>query len=175
MNEVRNRPHTTLPPHDLEAMLDVSRFLEQLEGPAALVGPDGQAVSLPEEAFSVLAEVVRTMRQGKAITVAPVDQLRTTQEAADFLGISRPTLVKKLEDGSIAFERPSGGRHRRVRLVDLLQYRDEQRTERRKALRELASEAQTAGAYDVNAADAADIAQILKDARKEVAKKARRG
>lgn len=175
MNEVRNRPHTTLPPHDLEAMLDVSRFLDQLEGPAALVGPDGQTVNLPEEAFSVLADVVRAMRQGKAITLAPVDQLLTTQEAADFLGISRPTLVKKLEDGSIAFERPSGGRHRRVRLVDLLQYRDEQRTERRKALREIAFETQAAGAYDVNAADAADIAQILKEARKEVAKKERRG
>lgn len=99
----------------------------------------------------------------------------TTQEAADFLSISRPTLVKKLEDGAIPFERTTGGKHRRVRLVDLLQYRDGQRTERRKALRELAAEAQAAGAYDVDAADAADIAQILKDARKEVAEMARRG
>lgn len=40
---------------------------------------------------------------------------------------------------------------------------------------ELASEAQAAGAYDVNSADAADLAKILKDARKEVAKKERRG
>ncbi len=175
MNALRNRPHTTLPPQDLDAVLDVSRFLEQLEGPAALVGPDGQAVALPAQVSSVLSEVVRAMQQGKAISVAPVDQLLTTQEAADFLGISRPTLVKKLEDGSIAFERPSGGRHRRVRLVDLLQYRDRQRTERRKALRELMAEAQAAGAYDVDTADAADIAQILKNARKEVAEKARRG
>ena len=175
MNALRNRPHTTLPPQDLDAVLDVSRFLEQLEGPAALVGPDGQAVALPAQVSSVLSEVVRAMQQGKAISVAPVDQLLTTQEAADFLGISRPTLVKKLEDGSIAFERPSGGRHRRVRLVDLLQYRDRQLTERRKALRELMAEAQAAGAYDVDTADAADIAQILKNARKEVAEKARRG
>ena len=175
MNALRNRPHTTLPPQDLDAVLDVSRFLEQLEGPAALVGPDGQAVALPAQVSSVLSEVVRAMQQGKAISVAPVDQLLTTQEAADFLGISRPTLVKKLEDGSIAFERPSGGRHRRVRLVDLLQYRDRQRTERRNALRELTAEAQAAGAYDVDTADAADIAQILKNARKEVAEKARRG
>ncbi|MHB0835866.1 excisionase family DNA-binding protein [Corynebacterium sp. HMSC05D03] len=158
-------------------MLDVSRFLDQLEGPAALVGPDGQTVKLPEEAFSVLADVVRAMRQGKAITLAPVDQLLTTQEAADFLGISRPTLVKKLEDGSIEFERTTGGKHRRVRLVDVLQYRDEQRAERRKALRELVSEAQRAGAYGAGAddVDAEDIALALKDARKAAAKKARRG
>ncbi|MCG7228645.1 excisionase family DNA-binding protein [Corynebacterium minutissimum] len=115
------------------------------------------------------------MRQGKAITVAPVDQLLTTQEAADFLSISRPTLVKKLEDGAIPFERTTGGRHRRVKLVDLLHYREEQRTERRKALRELVSEAQSAGAYGADTVGAADIAQILKDARKEVTEKARRG
>ena len=180
MNEARNhRPHTTLPPQDLKAMLDVSRFLEQQSGPTALVGPDGQAVDLPEEALSVLLDAVHAMQQGKAVTVAPVDQLLTTQQAADFLGISRPTLVKKLEDGSIAFERTTGGRHRRVRLVDLLRYRDGLRSERRKALRELASEAQRAGAYDVDTLDktdgAVDITQIFKNVRKEAAQKARRG
>ena len=178
MDEARNhRPHTTLPPQDLKAVLDVSRFLERLKGPAALVGSDGQAVDLPEEAFRVLAEAVRAMQQGKAVTVAPVDQLLTTQEAADFLGISRPTLVKKLEDGLIEFERTTGGKHRRVRLVDVLQYRDEQRAERRKALRELVSEAQRAGAYSAGTddADAEDIALSLKGARKEAAEKARRG
>ncbi|WP_306507873.1 excisionase family DNA-binding protein [Corynebacterium sp.] len=178
MNEARNqRPHTTLPPQDLEAMLDVSRFLERLERPAALVDSDGQAVNLPEEAFRVLLEAVRAMQQGKAVTVAPVDQLLTTQEAADFLGISRPTLVKKLEDGSIEFERTTGGKHRRVRLVDVLQYQDGQRAERRKALRELVSEAQRAGAYGAGTddVDAEDIALALKHARKEAAEKARRG
>lgn len=177
MNETQNHPHTALPPQDLKAMLDVSRFLERLEGPAALVGSDGQAVDLPDEAFRVLLEAVRAMQQGKAVTVAPVDQLLTTQEAADFMGISRPTLVKKLEDGLIEFERTTGGKHRRVRLIDVLQYRDEQRAERRKALRELVSEAQRAGSYDegTDDVDVADIALVLKDARKETAKKAQRG
>ena len=138
---------------------------------------DGQAVELPEDALGVLSEAVRAMQQGKAVSVASMDQLLTTQEAADFLGISRPTLVKKLEDGSIAFERTSGGRHRRVRLVDLLQYRDGRRVERRKALLELVSEAQRAGAYDAGTddVDAEDIALSLKDARKQAAKKVRRG
>ncbi|AJI80074.1 excisionase family DNA-binding protein [Corynebacterium singulare] len=178
MNEAQNhRPHVTLPPQNLEAMRDVSRFLEQQSGPTALVGPDGQAVNLPGEVLRALSDVAREMRQGKAITVAPVDQLLTTQEAADVLGISRPTLVKKLEDGSIAFERTTGGKHRRVRLVDVLRYRDGQRAERRKALRELVSEAQRVGAYDAGTDDvgAEDIALSLKDARKEAAKKERRG
>jgi excisionase family DNA binding protein len=51
------------------------------------------------------------MREGKAITLVPRTQRLTTQEAADFLGISRPTLVKLLEDGKIPFDQP--GRHRR--------------------------------------------------------------
>lgn len=162
-----------MPQHEIE------QVLEQQSGPTALVGPDGQAVDLPEEALSVLLDAVHAMQQGKTVTVAPVDQLLTTQQAADFLGISRPTLVKKLEDGSIAFECTTGGRHRRVRLVDLLRYRDGLRSERRKALRELASETQRAGAYDVDTLDktdgAVDITQIFKNVRKEAAQKARRG
>lgn len=77
----------------------------------------------------------------------------------------------------IEFERTTGGKHRRVRLVDVLQYRDGQRAERRKALRELVSEAQRSGGYDAGTddVDAEDIALALKDARKEAAKKARRG
>ncbi len=147
-------------------MLDLARFLDQIDGPAALVGPDGQTVDLPEEAFRVLGDVVRAMRLGKAITVAPVDQQLTTQEAADFLGISRPTLVKKLEDGTIAFERTSGGRHRRVRLVDLLNYREAQRQDRRAALGELTEEAVNAGAYGTSYED---YAAALKAARKNLA------
>ena len=86
-------------------------------------------------------------------------------------------MVKKLEDGSIEFERTTGGKHRRVRLVDVLQYQDGQRAERRKALRELVSEAQRAGAYGAGTddVDAEDIALALKHARKEAAEKARRG
>ena len=91
-----NATRTVLPPADLEEMLDLSRFLGALTQPAALLGPDGQTVPLPLEAFNVLREVVEAMQVGKAITVAPVDQMLTTQEAANFLGISRPTLVKLL-------------------------------------------------------------------------------
>lgn len=153
---------TVLPPEDLEAMLDLSRFLERHPEPAALVGPDGQTVPLPLEAFRVLVAVASAMREGKAITVAPIDQLLTTQEAADFLGISRPTLVKLLESGEMPFERPGAGRHRRVRLQDLLRYRDRRRVERREALDALTREAIEDGLYDTPA----DYTAALKAARK---------
>lgn len=139
---------TVLPPQDGEAMLYLSTFLAQHVQPAALVGPDGQTVPLPLEAYQVLVDVAAAMQAGKAITVAPVDQLLTTQESADFLGISRPTLVKLLETGRIPFERPAAGRHRRVRLQDVIAYQDTQRTERRVALDAMTQDAADAGLYE---------------------------
>ncbi|MGB4272058.1 MAG: helix-turn-helix domain-containing protein [Propionicimonas sp.] len=153
---------TVLPPQDMEAMLDLSKFLEQVPAPAVLLGPDGQTVPLPLEAFRVLVEVAQAMREGKAITVAPIDQLLTTQEAANFLGISRPTLVKLLETGQIPFERPGVGRHRRVRLQDVIDYQERKRDERRQALDALTREAVDAGLYQAPV----DYSQALQAARR---------
>lgn len=157
--------HTVLPPADLEGMLDLSRFLDALTQPAALLGPDGQTVPLPLEAFNVLRDVVDSMRVGKAITVAPIDQMLTTQEAANFLGISRPTLVKLLDEGRIPHELTSGGRHRRIRLHDILHYQEQKRISRRQALGELTAEAYKSGLYESGAEDYQDA---LKRARKEL-------
>ncbi|MYB25007.1 MAG: helix-turn-helix domain-containing protein [Acidimicrobiia bacterium] len=70
--------------------------------------------------FEVLREVVSAMAEGKAVTIAPIHQQLTTQEVADFLRIRRPALIELLETGQIPFEHV--GRHRRVRLIDALEY-----------------------------------------------------
>lgn len=139
---------TVLPPADLGAMLDLSRFLETVIEPPALLGPDGQTVPLPVEAYEVLVKVVASMRAGKAVTVGPLDQRLTTQEAANFLGISRPTLVKLLEQGEISYERPAAGNHRRVRLNDVLDYQRRKRADQRATFDELTEQAAEAGLYD---------------------------
>lgn len=165
MNTQLSERRTVLPPQDLEPMLDLSKFLDHhMTAPACLLGPDGQTVPLPLEAFSVLVEVAAAMRAGKAITVAPVDQSLTTQEAANFLGISRPTLVKLLESGAIPFDRPGAGRHRRVRLQDVVAYQERRRVQRRATLDELTREAADAGLYETDV----DYAAALKAARKRV-------
>lgn len=156
---------TVLPPADMEAMLDLSRFLAHVTEAAALLGPDGQTVPLPMEAYLVLVKVVESMRAGKAITVAPLDQRLTTQEAADFLGISRPTLVKLLEQGEIAYERPAAGRHRRVRLSDVLDYQSRKRQERRTTLDQMTADAAAAGHYD----EVPDYREELRTARRRKA------
>jgi excisionase family DNA binding protein len=153
------------PPRDLNALLDLGRFLEQHTEPGLLLGPDGEQVPLPEEVYRLLAEVVEAMREGKAITLVPHTQRLTTQEAADYLGVSRPTLVKLLEEGRIPFDQP--GRHRRVLFTDLVAYRERQRGERRAALEQMTQDASEAGLYGDTAED---YAAALKAARKRIAR-----
>ncbi len=154
---------TVVPPADLEQLNDLSRFLDQLTEPAALLGPDGQTMGLPMETYNLLVEVVKAMSQGKAITVAPQSQRLTTQQAADFLGVSRPTLVKLLEAGKIPFECPSGSRHRRLQLRDVLDYQQRRRVERAEPLDDLTRTAQEEG---LDGQERAAYAAALKEARK---------
>jgi|APSaa5957512535_1039671.scaffolds.fasta_scaffold60070_3 excisionase family DNA binding protein len=141
--------HTVLPP---KQSLDdlVSMFSRMGDEPTTtLSGPNGEHLILPPEVYEVLRDVVTAMGHGQAVTVAPVHQRLTTQEAADLLGISRPTLVKLLEAGEIDFEQP--GRHRRVRLNNVLAYRERRSTQRRESLDRMVEIADESGMYEKTA------------------------
>ncbi|MEI2637725.1 MAG: helix-turn-helix domain-containing protein [Microthrixaceae bacterium] len=137
---------TILPPD--ESLTGLVAVLDQLgpESRTTLSGPNGEQLVLPSEVFDVLRDVVEAMAQGQAVTVAPVHQRLTTQEAAEMLGVSRPTVVKLLESGEIPFEQP--GRHRRIRLADVLAYRERASVERRAALDRMVEIADQADMYD---------------------------
>lgn len=119
-----------------EAVREIEAYLAQSSGKAALVDPSGAARPIPDEIFRILEQVTNALAAGEGITVVPQGMTMTTQQAADFLSVSRPTLVRLLESGAIPFDKP--GRHRRVRLEDLLAYQASFRADRRAALRELA-------------------------------------
>jgi excisionase family DNA binding protein len=152
------------PPEDLSALLDLGRFLELHTEPGLLLGPDGEQAPLPEEVYRILVQVVEALREGKVITIVPRTQRLTTQEAADFLSISRPTLVKLLEQGKIPYDQP--GRHRRILFSDLQAYLERRGEERRAALDRMTEEASEAGLYDGRPED---YAAALKKARKRAA------
>ena len=118
-----------------ELMRELDVFLAQSSSKAALVDPQGNKRPIPDEIFRILDQVTNALAAGEGITIVPQGMTMTTQQAADFLGISRPTLVRLLEAGDIAYDKP--GRHRRVRLEDLVAYQANFRAERRAALREL--------------------------------------
>ena len=135
---------TVLPPEDDAAFRALAAELAT-EGIPQLTLADGSRIRLPEPVAEVLRDVVTALAQGQAVTVAPQHTALTTQQAADLLGVSRPTVVKLLEDGVLPFTRP--GRHRRVRLSDVLAHRDRLRAERAAFLDELATMSQEAGLY----------------------------
>ncbi|WP_200902372.1 helix-turn-helix domain-containing protein, partial [Protofrankia coriariae] len=100
---------------------------------------------LPAAVYEVLQHVVLAMAHGQAVTIAPHHQQLTTQEAADILGVSRPTLVRMFDDGRIPYTQP--GRHRRVLLRDVLSYQERRRTAREAAMDELVALAEELDGY----------------------------
>lgn len=125
----------------------VSALAPERTQQAKLIGPDGDELPLPENVYEAFREVVTAMSRGLAVTVTPLHTMLTTQQAADMLNVSRPTLVKLLEDGQIPYEQRS--RHRRVRLADVLDYEQRSRRQRTAMLDEMARDAEEDGsAYD---------------------------
>lgn len=136
---------TYLPDQQREELLKFAQVLKGINiaavgepGQAMLVGPDGKQVPIPAELFEVLEEAANVLALGDGISILPYSAKLTTQEAADFLGMSRPTFVKILQSGAIPFE--MAGRHRRVTLRDVVDYQDRAQRERRAALAELAKD-----------------------------------
>ncbi len=110
----------------------------------------------------MLRQVVEALHQGHAVTVAPVTQTLTTQQAADLLGVSRPTVIKLLDENRIPYER--NGTHRRILLRHLLEYRDQRRADQHAAIE--------ATSVDIDKEDDLnETLQQLRDARRAVAER----
>jgi excisionase family DNA binding protein len=102
---------------------------------ARLVDPDGETTEIPESVFHALKLVVQSMAQGQTITLLPHGKELTSQEAADLLRVSRPHLIKLLDQGAIPHHKV--GTHRRIRIEDLLAYGEQRDSTRREQLDEL--------------------------------------
>ena len=102
----------------------------------AIDGGEVHEVTLAPALTESLLELLRLVSNGCGFGIIPVQAELTTQQAADLLNVSRPFLVKLLEDGEIPFTKT--GRHRRVRADDLFAYKDKRDIERSNALTELA-------------------------------------
>lgn len=121
-------------------------FARSPDGVSKIVGTGGEAIDLPMSVIRVLRQAVRAMAEDHMVTVVPVQKRLTTQQAADLLNVSRPYLIRLLEEDKIPFEKV--GSHRRVRADDLLAYKRRRDAERDAALDELTRISQAMGLYD---------------------------
>lgn len=100
-------------------------------------------MELPVSTLRLMEDVLNGLARGDAIRVVSVNAELTTQEAANLLNVSRPHLVKLLEDGELPFLRT--GKHRRVRLADLLQFKKAREQASAQAMGKLSRQAQELG------------------------------
>ena len=112
-----------------------------------MAGEKGRKLPLPGVVAGLLDEILKNMRAGKAVSIVPEhQQLATQRAAANLLGVSRPFLVRLLEEGKLPFHMT--GSHRRVYLKDLLAYKTRRDKERHDSNVRMARMAMEAGMYD---------------------------
>lgn len=116
------------------------------DGPTArlrVIDGDQEIIEVPVPALRMLVDILANMAEGNAVSIVPIHAVLTTQEAADFLGVSRPYLVGVLERGELPHHK--AGTHRRIYFRDLLAYRTAQMGQSQTALDALAEQAQKLG------------------------------
>jgi excisionase family DNA binding protein len=104
---------------------------------------DDQPIDVPVVALRMLVDILAMMAKGDAVTVVPTHAVLTTQQAANYLNVSRPFFVGLLERKEIPYVKV--GSHRRVSFTDVLAYKERTRIERERAMDELTAQAQEDG------------------------------
>jgi len=150
---IRRMTPVAAPPEQQAQVAALSKALEGMAHPprkrapkCQLVGPKGDTIPLPESVFYVLERVAEVMARGDSITVVPVGREVTTQQAADLLNVSRQYLVRLLDEGRIPYRKT--GKHRRLRIEDVLSFKATRDKDRRAGLRELSRMTEEFGGYD---------------------------
>lgn len=134
---------------EIEQAKETSRALAKYSGQDRVTmtiksgNGDNKDIILPGHLMETLLNILTVMSQGKAVNVIPINSELTTQEAANMMNVSRPYLVKLLEQKGIPYHKV--GTHRRVYLKDLLDYIHENNKARKQALDKLAALGQELG------------------------------
>ena len=121
---------------------------------AVRIGSD-VVVDLPPALARVVAAALAEVADGRAVEVRTWPEELTTQEAADLLGVSRPFVVKRVDDGDLPARLV--GTHRRLQRRDVLAYREQMRATTAEALQALTDDAQALGLYDAEQGDAGGL------------------
>jgi len=111
-----------------------------------LSGPDTAPIELPESVCRALRDAARILRHGAAVVISPLQRRLSTTEAGDLLGVSRQYLTRLIDKGEIPCDRT--GRHRRLKLSDILDYKRRRDEARGAFMDDLTAESADGGYYD---------------------------
>lgn len=106
-----------------------------------------EKISVPLVALKLFARVLQQLSQGNPVSIVPVAAEVTTQAAAEYLGCSRPHLIKLLDKENIPYTRV--GRHRRILMEDLKKYKDKTKANQKKLIQEVIQADEASGLYDL--------------------------
>lgn len=132
----------------LESYNALDSVLKQIssQNPEIEIEETKERIKIPIQALRLLAKILHVTAQGKPISIVPLAMEVTTQYAADFLGCSRPHLVKLLEEGVIPYT--SVGRHRRVKFEDVQKYKKAMKASQKQLLIEMMKQDEDYNMYD---------------------------
>lgn len=126
------RIEPTAADHDLLTALDS----EVPQGRLVLRGPDGTEIDLPESLATLVRATAQALARGNTVLAVPLETRLTPNEAAELLGVSRPFLLRLINEGILPAEFLPGSRHRHLRLSDVLEFQAG-RERRREATRRI--------------------------------------
>jgi excisionase family DNA binding protein len=141
-----NHPPQKLPSSEEAALArlssqELSAVLETRAEIQKVTMTDRQGVvhnmDIPVSALRLLIDVLTELGDGNSVKLIPIGSELTTQEAADMLDVSRPTLIRMLDNAEIPYHRT--GNRRKLRYTDIVAYREQTRAARISALDELSA------------------------------------
>jgi len=115
---------------------EVARILRQ--GRTKLVGPGGEIVALPRALNTLFRNIANSLAAGQSIAVIMREKQLTTQQAGELLGLSRPYVIRLLDESEMPYSKV--GKHRRIALRDVLACA-QRRADRKRALDQIARDA----------------------------------
>lgn len=139
-----------------------------------ILGEDKKELPIPAPLVQVMKDALSELMSNRTVEVVSSDLLITTQEAADYIGMSRPTFVQLLTDGKIPYTQAGDGKHRRIKISDLVSYQKQVEAERDSHLANMVRIGQDMMADpDYFEPSPEELRRWIKEARKEIADRQR--
>jgi excisionase family DNA binding protein len=132
----------------MESYDALAATLRQLrsDNPEIEIEETEEKIRIPIHALRLLADILKELSKGNPISIVPIATEMTTQAAAEYLGCSRPHIVKLVEKGEIPFTKV--GKHRRIKYEDVDRYRKEMKLKQRQSISKIMEMDEKSGLYD---------------------------